>query len=394
LKDKKPSVEYEHEHTHELEYELEYEHTHGKGLNTAAPALSLFRRIIKFFSFCIALVLFLFFLVLGAVMYVNAPPKSPPRQGGESNGLRFETDGSLFLEVRNGETAYSVGNRLEEAGVISNRYFWYFLSRLTREYIKAGAYRVELPASQIRIHSLLVSGDQILIRVTLPEGVTLKKIARILDEEGVCDAGEFLAAASSKAVLDRYSVPGETMEGYLYPDTYFFPYSFPPEKVIDAMAATFFSRLAEIAPESLSMAGTELNKRLIIASIVEREYRVDDEAPLMAGVFYNRLDIGMALQSCATVEYVITEIQGRPHPEVLYNRDIEIRNPYNTYIRPGLPPGPISAPGKAALDAAFHPAPVNYLYFRLRDAAAGRHYFSRTLDDHIRAGALYVKRRS
>jgi UPF0755 protein len=111
----------------------------------------------------------------------------------------------------------------------------------------------------------------------------------------------------------------------------------------------------------------------------------------MAGVFYNRLSIGMALQSCATVEYVITEIQGRPHPELLYTRDTEIRDPYNTYIRPGLPPGPISAPGAAALRAAFFPEESNFLYFRLVDSEAGRHYFSRTLDDHIRAGVLYVK---
>jgi UPF0755 protein len=131
-----------------------------------------------------------------------------------------------------------------------------------------------------------------------------------------------------------------------------------------------------------------------MASIVEREYRVDEEAPLMAGVFYNRLRIGMALQSCATVEYVITEIQGRPHPERLFDRDIEIRNPYNTYMVPGLPPGPISAPGEVALHAAFNPVPSDYLYFRLVNPAEGRHYFSKTLDDHIRAGVLYVKARN
>jgi UPF0755 protein len=160
------------------------------------------------------------------------------------------------------------------------------------------------------------------------------------------------------------------------------------------MADTFFKRLAELQPDSLALSPAELNKRVIMASIVEREYRVDEEAPVMAGVFYNRLRIGMALQSCATVEYVITEIQGRPHPERLYERDTEIRSPYNTYLVPGLPPGPISAPGTVALDAAFNPAPSDYLYFRLVNPAEGRHYFSHTLDDHIRAGALYVKARS
>jgi UPF0755 protein len=99
----------------------------------------------------------------------------------------------------------------------------------------------------------------------------------------------------------------------------------------------------------------------------------------------------MALQSCATVEYVITEIQGKPHPETLYIRDTEIRDPYNTYIRPGLPPGPICSPGETALNAVFNPASSDFLYFRLIDPAAGRHYFSRTLDDHIRAGVFYLK---
>ena len=111
----------------------------------------------------------------------------------------------------------------------------------------------------------------------------------------------------------------------------------------------------------------------------------------MAGVFYNRINIGMALQSCATVEYIITEILGRPHPEVLLYRDIEIKDPYNTYLQPGLPPGPICAPGTVALRAAINPVKSEYYYFRLTDPGTGRHYFSRTLDDHIRAGALYLK---
>ena len=181
------------------------------------------------------------------------------------------------------------------------------------------------------------------------------------------------------------------MEGFLYPDTYLFPSGYPASKVVSAMADNFFRRLNDIAPESLSMSPADIAKKVIIASIVEREYRIPEEAALMAGVFYNRINIGMALQSCATVEYIITEIQNRPHPNVLLNRDLEIRDPYNTYQYPGLPPGPISAPGETALRAAFNPSPSEYFYFRLIDDNAGQHYFSRTLDDHIRAGILYLK---
>jgi UPF0755 protein len=352
---------------------------------------SLMKKITGVASGLIAGVLVLTAAVFAVLMYLNNPPETPAHPAEGDRTLRIERDGSLFLEVRSGETADSVGARLEHAGIIRNRYFWQFLSRLRDSYIKTGAYRIDLPATQMNIHALLVSGDQIMIRVTIPEGVTLKKTAALLEEAGICGAGAFLDAASSPGIRNYYQIPGETMEGYLFPDTYLFPMNYPAEKTVTAMADNFYSRLAGIAPEAAAMGAGDLNKRVIIASIVEREYRVDEEAALMAGVFYNRLEIGMALQSCATVEYVITERQGRPHPEVLYTGDLEIRDPYNTYMRPGLPPGPISAPGRAALDAAFRPAASDFLYFRLTDAQAGRHYFSRTLDDHIRAGALYVK---
>jgi UPF0755 protein len=181
------------------------------------------------------------------------------------------------------------------------------------------------------------------------------------------------------------------MEGFLYPDTYLFPPNYPAPLVIKTMAETFFRRLAELGTDALDLSPEELYRKVILASIVEREYRVDEEAQLMAGVFYNRLHISMPLQSCATVEYVITEILGRPHPKVIYIKDTEIRNPYNTYVMSGLPPGPISAPGAVALNAVFNPIASDYLYFRLVDSAVGQHYFSRTFDDHIKAGLLYVK---
>jgi UPF0755 protein len=336
-------------------------------------------------------------------MYFNAPPEGPVMpddtglgvSGTASNGPA-KTSHTRFFEVYAGESAMAVGRRLQEAGLIRSHYFWYILSRLDKGYIKAGTYRLELPASQMALRSTFVTGQQFLTRVTIPEGVTLKKMAKILAAAAICDADAFLAAAEDGEILAAYGIPGKTMEGFLYPDTYFFPRDYPASLVVKAMADTFFRRIATLpGMTGISALSLEaLYQKVIIASIVEREYRVAEEAPLMAGVFYNRLDIGMALQSCATVEYVITEIQGRPHPEVLYTRDTEIQDPYNTYMRTGLPPGPISAPGAVALHAAFNPIRKEYLYFRLVDSTAGRHYFSRTLDDHIRAGALFIKGRS
>ena len=340
------------------------------------------------------LALFLLFIPasIGVFIYFNAPVRQEIRIFSEElDGIRRGENNDCYFDVRRGETAQSVGRRLERAGLISNKYLWYLLCRFGNDFLKTGTYRLEIPASQLSIYRILVSGRQIMYRVTIPEGVTLKKAAKILEDNGICPAREFLEAAKDPQLLNRFRVPNDTMEGYLFPDTYLFPREYPAASVLRSMADTFFKKIEEIEPSVHGMSAQELNKKVIIASIVEREYRVAEEAPVMAGVFYNRLEIGMALQSCATVEYIITEIQEKPHPKVLYNIDLEIRSPYNTYILPGLPPGPISAPGAVALAAAFHPVQSNYLFFRLNDPSAGKHYFSRTLDEHIRAGQLLTK---
>lgn len=350
------------------------------------------------------LALSVFTIVLGAGLgafflfrCLDAPPPEASAamvDSGAVPGIEADPDGvSLLFEVRSGETATSVGFRLRSAGAIRSTLLWAVLARLDSEPIKAGYYRLTPPLRALEIWDILVSGKQLLVRITVPEGFTLKKAAELMEARGVVSAADFLSAAADSALVSAYGIPARTMEGFLYPDTYFFPLRYPADRVVRKMADTFFSKLSEIAPKPLSgYTPKELFERVVVASIVEREYRAVDEAGLMAGVFFNRLGINMALQSCATVEYVITEIQGKPHPEVIYNRDLEIRDPYNTYANRGLPPGPISFPGPTALRAAFNPAPTDYLYFRLVDAEAGRHRFSRTLDEHVEAGVRYVKR--
>jgi UPF0755 protein len=356
------------------------------------------KRIIVIVSSFLGLALFIVFSLLGAFFYLVSPPAFPPDSLKDRDDAVMEFDGETYtainFEVLRGESARSVGDRLADLGLIRSRLFWQLLCRYSEGQIKTGSYRIDIPSNTIAIYRLLVSGRQMLLRVTIPEGLTLSKTARLLETAGVCPGDEFIAAASDPETTGLYRVPGAGMEGYLYPDTYLFPSGFPAARVVKTMADNFFSRIEKMDERISVMQPEELNKLVILASIVEREYRIDEEAPLMAGVFKNRLDIGMALQSCATVEYIITEIQGRPHPEVLSTRDTEIRDPYNTYMRPGLPPGPIASPGEIALKAALDPAESDYLYFRLVDTNSGRHYFSRTLDDHIKAGRLYTKRSS
>lgn len=342
---------------------------------------------LKFIISIIGLLLFIVTLSLTIIMYLNSPVTTEIIIT-EQDGIKSSGNGGILFEVRRGESAMSVGRRLENANIIRNRYFWYLLCRVKKEIIKTGTYQLELPANQLAIHGILVSGRQILQKVTIPEGVTLKKTARILEDAGICPRQDFLDSAENKQIINHYKIPNATMEGYLFPDTYLFPFDYNADSVVRAMADNFFEKISTIDG---GLSPEELNKRVILASIIEREYRLAEEAPVMAGVFFNRLDIGMALQSCATVEYIITEIQGLPHPVVLLNKDIEIRNPYNTYILPGLPPGPISNPGTTSLHAVFYPDKNNYLYFRLEDSDSGKHYFSRTLDEHIRAGQIRTK---
>ena len=349
------------------------------------------RVILIVFSSLIAGALLLAFGLVWAAMHFNSAPDGPPLSRGSLAGARLEDPATVIFDVREGESAVAVGRRLEQAGLIRSRLFWDLLSRYEKEFLKTGTYRIPVPSSQTEIRSILVEGRQILLRVTIPEGVTLKKAAAIIGGTGICSGEDFLDAAADQNILRSYQIPGTTMEGYLYPETYFFPGAYPADRVIRTMADTFFDRVREIAPESTELGPKELNDAVILASIVEREYRVEEEAAIMAGVFYNRIKINMSLESCATVEYIITEIQGKPHPSVLLYADIEIKDPYNTYVNRGLPPGPISFPGRAALNAVFRPAETDYLFFRLVDEKAGRHYFSKTLDAHIKAGALFVK---
>jgi UPF0755 protein len=357
---------------------------------------NIFFSILKIISLLIVLILSILLLSLGTVMYFNSPlpaEKMPPVTD-DMYGIKKAEDNSYYIDIRRGETSQSAGTRLESAGLIRNRYFWNLLCRLEKEQIKTGTYRIETPINMISVYRLLVSGKQILYRVTIPEGVTLNKIAKILEEEGICSADDFISLAKDPQMLNQYQIPNTSMEGYLFPDTYLFPADYPPVQVINAMADNFFNRIKNIDPAAAELSLEKINDIVILASIVEREYRLAEEAPLMAGVFHNRLRVNMGLQSCATVEYIITEIQGKPHPVVIYNRDLEINNPYNTYMWAGLPPGPISAPGSVALRAVMFPQETEYLYFRLDDPAIGKHYFSKTLDEHITAGQLFTKRQS
>ena len=322
-------------------------------------------------------------LLVGAgayLYYLNTPSPQIPEEG------------SVFKVLR-GETLSTIADRLDQEGLIRSGLFLIFFSQVnnTETAFKNGYFRVLPGDSMIDVHNLLVSGYQEQVKLTIPEGWTLKKISQYVEERGIATRKEFLEAASSADLLDQFGIPAENLEGYLFPDTYFFPRGYPAYGVVEEMVENFFRRLADVAPEALQWNRDRLHEAVIMASIVEREYRRAEEAPLIASVFYNRVAYNIGLESCATLGYIITDIQNKPHPEFLTVEDKKIDSPYNTYKWAGLPPGPISSPGTVALEAAFHPEETAYYYFVLKNPETGEHYFSANLQEHNWAKYYYLK---
>jgi len=319
--------------------------------------------------------------LLGTALFYDSAPR------GKSG-----VDG--VFSVRKGETVSEIAQRLEKDGYIRSASLLIALSRISRSdaSFQAGYYRIPEGTDTAGIRRLLVQGAQILDKITIPEGWTLSKVAEYLEEKGICGKQAFLDVSRSADLLRRYRIPGPSLEGYFFPDTYFIPKPFSAEDMSELMVKTFFERLAVLAPDSGQTPPEEIRRKLILASIIEREYRVADEAATIASVFYNRLEKNIGLESCATLEYIITEIQKKPHPGYITFEDKKIDSPYNTYKWAGLPPGPICNPGLVALDAAFHPARTDYFYFVLQDTAEGRHHFSRNLEEHNQAKYQYLKK--
>jgi len=305
------------------------------------------------------------------------------------------------IEVPSGTKVKDLALQLESKGLIRSSKIFYAAARYpllgkisgcSELNLESGVYRIKSSMSTASIFNLFSSGRQDYIRVAVPEGLTISKIAERLESAGICSAADFKNAAKDSALIAKYTIDEESLEGYLFPDTYFFTPDMDAHTVAAIMVDNFFRHIEEI-PAFKNMTPSEFKETIILASIIEREYRIDAEAPLIASVFRNRMKKNIGLYSCATIEYIITEIEGMPHPDVITYKELKIDNPYNTYKWAALPPGPISNPGVIALSAAAQPPKTNYYYFRLIDPDTGCHAFSTDFDEHIKEGTLYHTKR-
>lgn len=284
------------------------------------------------------------------------------------------------IRIDRGSSAGRVAALLRENGVIRSERAFRIAVRLlgASRRLEAGRYFFESPQSHYRIVSAIRDGRVMRMSVTLPEGMTARRMAGLLSRAVDLDSASFIAAVFDSAAARRYGISAGSLEGYLFPDTYRLSTSASVDEVLDALVGSF----RRVFTDSLAARGKEMgfdpHQVITLASLVEGEALLAEERPLVAAVYLNRLRIGMALQACPTIQYLLPD-----GPRRLLNRDLRIESPYNTYLHPGLPPGPVNNPGLASIRAVLNPAPVNYLYMVAN--GDGSHTFSSNLDGHNRA---------
>jgi UPF0755 protein len=326
-----------------------------------------------------------------------------------------------FVMLRPGYSTHHIASELKRAGVIrSEKAFvlWHYFHR--KRSLKAGEYLFEKPANILDVQKRLRRGDVYFHTVVVPEGYTMFDIARSIEEAGLGSAQDFLKVAQSDTDLIADIAPGaRSLEGYLFPDTYQFSRMMSMEEMAATMVCQFHVVAKQIglitgesgeavasgsgrsghlcavvtiqasdakdAPSITPDEISEVQRTVIMASIVEKETAVAEERPMVASVYFNRLSKNIALDADPSIIYA--ELLAGSYQGALHHADMQFRSSYNTYRNPGLPPGPIGNPGRSALEAAMHPVQSDYYYF-VADAQ-GHHRFARTIEEHNKNVVAY-----
>jgi UPF0755 protein len=283
------------------------------------------------------------------------------------------------LSIEKGESLASAARRLQGSGVIANALAFTLYAELTGQagHIKPGDYIFKGNEGIREVLLRLVNGDFMTVAVTIPEGMTVHQIGERLQAAGlVCDS-LFDQAAFDGPLTRMLGLGVLGVEGFLFPATYRFSPRATSDQILAAMLARFYSVLTPDVEERMFDLGMNARQLVTLASIIEKEAKVPGERPIIASVFYNRLALGMPLQSDPTAQY---NFAGEVKPAAAA---VRIQSAFNTYTIPDLPPGPIANPGLDSIQAALYPAHTPYLYFVARED--GTHIFSRSLRDHKRA---------
>jgi UPF0755 protein len=293
------------------------------------------------------------------------------------------------VSIPSGSSVREIGRLLEEQGLIrsADLFAYYAMYQGIGSRLQAGTYQFQTGATVDEILQTMAEGKTVVdtVRFTVPEGWNVEQIADHLAQKGLADKAAFLREVNQGsfpefpfvAAIPKTEGRKYRLEGYLFPETYEVKKGASAHEIIAKMLAQFQKEWQPEWTETLKQRGMTMDEAVRLASIVEREVVVDKERPIVAGVYYNRLREGWLLQADATVQFVL----GKQRDRLTYN-DLKVNSPYNTYMHPGLPPGPIANPGRASLAAAVHPAQHDYFFYVTKKDGSSEHYFSRTLAEH------------
>jgi UPF0755 protein len=311
-------------------------------------------------------------MVMGGFLWLNQPIRGPIQPH--------------HVDIPPGTPLTEVSHILRQHHLIKPEWFFTLLARVQRvdRKIIPGEYELQAGMRPTELLKKLVKGEVYKYAVTIPEGYNVVQIADILSQKNLADKQDILRLTRDPAFIQNLNIQAPTLEGYLFPDTYQFSRYMPPESIV----RTFVNRFHEMVTPELrnraTLIGMTLKEVLTLASVVEKETGLAAERSLVSGVFHNRLQKGIPLQSDPTVIYALESFDGN-----IRKADLSVNSPYNTYKVIGLPPGPIANPGLAAIQAALYPMQTDFVYFVARKD--GSHQFSVTLADHNKAVDQYQR---
>lgn len=301
-----------------------------------------------------------------------------------SRFLHYQAPQTTVVYFEKGSSLRKISLTLSDKKVISNPFLFEWMTRLKNKggKLKAGEYEFTVGSNPSEVLRQMAAGEVKKYPFTIPEGFNLQNMGNLLSEKGVIKADEWQSLISDSSLLRFLPVTAASLEGYLFPDTYYFTKGMTGRELIERMISIFKEKVPSALVEKNQTLS--LHQWVTLASLVEKETSAREERPLIANVFLNRLKIRMPLQTDPSVIYGIKNFNGN-----LTRNDLLHDTPYNTYTRAGLPPGPICSPGSESLLAVLNPAAHEYLYFVSK--GDGSHYFSKTLEEHNRAVNYYQR---
>ena len=314
-------------------------------------------------------------IAAGIFLYLTNPPGSE-----EIPKTVYIHQGTIFAEV---------AKILEDEGVIKDRWKFSLLARYHQgtKRIKAGEYHLTTSMLPLDVLNVLVEGKVVEYSTTIPEGNTLYQVADLLSGAGFVDRDKFVERCFDHTFIASLGIKGDSLEGYLFPDTYKIPRDLGVKGILELMVSRFRNVYTGEYAEKAKELGFSMQEVITLASIVEKETGKSWERPMIAAVFHNRLKKGIRLQSDPTAVYDIPDFKGK-----IRKKHLKRNTPYNTYLNEGLPPGPIANPGEASIKAVLYPDDVKYLYFVSKKD--GTHKFSNSLREHNAAIRKYLKRKN